>query len=250
MSIIPSIFRSLSNKSAPIAKKVTELTPQERSEIEDQSNAGMASREIADSLNLTVESVYQYRKILNQQRKDRPSDTTKDILASKMQEREILKADYELEKLRLDLEQKKQSMEMDRLTFAKDMQRYRQELGVNDQESELDKWLPIITSVLPAVLGNTSGKIHAKPPQNNNPPVEVAKIPEIQQQSTEEIKDPEMKDMTDDQIREVINTFDKKQIKIAKSFPNNIIFDKIADQFPTISDQSINRAIEILRSEY
>jgi len=244
------IGKQKETKKIPILKKVTELTAEERAEIEDQAKAGIPAREIADGLNLNVETIYNYRRILNNQAKDAGNNTTKDILAQKLQDREILKADYELEKLRMDLEQKKQTMEMERLQFQKTLSEWKTEINgtESDDEFNIKDLLGLFSGAISA-NNKTQSTTNAVTTQQQPAPVSSS-LPDPVANDPENDQTPPLIEVSDEEIRRMISGFEKKDLKLAKLVPDKILFDKIAEKFPTVSDQSIDRAIQIFRSEY
>jgi len=257
---IAGINIELSGKKKKILKKITELTAAEKSEIEHQASLGIPPRDIADSLNLDVETIYNYRKVLNEQAKNMPVNTTKEILANKMQEREVLKADYELAKLKSDLEMQQQKMEMDKLQFARDMREWKEDIlgeGSGDNDLNMKDIIALISGALQAnnkksqSTTNTATNQMATTDQVSIPlPDPVAQTQTTPTAIEEKDPDPDLHNMSDEEIKKIIDQFDKKQIKLAKALPDKILADKIADAFPSVSDQSISRAIELLRSEY
>lgn len=240
----------------PKIKNVQELTPEERAEIEDQTADGARASEIADALGLDVKVVYSYRRIIKERAANKPENTAKEILSSKLTEREILKADYELEKLRLDLEQKHQQLEFDRLEFQKTLKEWKEDINQGeDDDIGFKDLLSLFNGALAGGQRTPKAPIQTKDTSNIqsvgriiDPPQDTDPTPETKEQ------DPEPEDqgliVSDEEIKRMIEQFDKKQIKIAKAFPDTILFDKIAEKFPTVSDESINRAIQLLRTEY
>jgi hypothetical protein len=234
----------LQNTDKPKTKSsIMDLTDQEKSEIDDQASAGVASRDIASSLKIPVEIVYNYRRLRNAESKKQSDNPLKDTLASKLQEREVLKADYELQKLKTDLEMKQQELEMRKLEFQKDMREWKEELkGDNDESDELGikDLIGLISGALQK--GNNPSPAHTQSAGvvNADPPI-VTPAPD---------QDKPPLDLTDEQIKAMIGEIDKKYLKIAKSMPDNLLFDQIADKFPTVSDETIERAIVIFRKEF
>jgi hypothetical protein len=274
MANIWKLFTKKDEKKTPIRKSITELTPEERSEIEERFELGTASRDIADSLGLDVNVVYNYKKALRERasaQASKPVDPVKEIIAGKIQQREILKEDLELERLKLGLERERQQMQMDQIRFRKDFEDWKREISEPGEENGDDINIKDLLGLFSQANGSgkqsgfqsESDSIYTEKPFVIKPkdPIkntQTTLTPQNQPsgnaiEDSQVTADPDAEtyiEMTDEEIKKIISGFDKKHIKRAKLLPDKVLFDKIADQFPTISDQSIDRAIQILRSEY
>lgn len=248
MTKILGIFGKEDEKREQPRKKTSiELTVEEKAELEDHMNSGLSARESADALNLDITTVYNFRK--NQQRK--PGDSvTKEILSNKMQEREILKADYELAKLKLDLEQKQQSMELDRLKFQKELSEWKREILGEGQEMGL---IDVINQL--QALSTQQGQ-PMQGPQNLTPPRPVnqdhtqsggsSPSPGVEEKPS--VNEPPLTELTDDQIKGILARYDKKLLQMAKNMPDQLIMDKINQEWPGLSENTLNRAIEMIKN--
>jgi len=225
----------------PIKKNIAELTPNERAEIEDQTANGIPAREIADSLALDVETIYNYRRIITKEKKDQPSDAIKSVLTSKIQEKEILKQDFEIEKLKLDLDSKRQEMEMAREEFKFDMMQRKAELGMEDSNDDMKGLLQLLMN---------NGIVQAPNTQTPRSVATDVKVVESPNADISVVADVQQVDLDDEKIRAIIKSQTKQTIALAKMMPDSIIFDKLACDYPSLSDKSINRGIAILRSEF
>jgi len=262
MSKFWKIFEKKNETKTPIRKNITELTAEERAEIEERAELGTPSREIADALGLDVNVIYNYKKSLKERQAAaalRPVDSTKEILAHKISQREILKEDLELQKLKLSLERERQQMEMDQIRFRQEFEDWKRDIVGDDKEEDnisikdlFTLWSQSQNKKNNNGFGNMdessayTEQPHQFKPKNNTP----ASNPTIEDSQVTAGGDAEFIDMSDEEIKKIISSQDKKYIKIAKTLPDKLLFDKIADQFPTLSDQSIDRAIQILRTEY
>lgn len=284
------IFEKETLKIAPRRINIQDLTPEERAEIEERAELGSASRDIADSLGLDVNVVYNYKKSLKERKsaeQSRPVDNTKEILANKFTQREILKEDFELEKLKLDLEKSKQQMQMEQIRFLQEIKQTKAELmqdnGLDPNDSDEIPWTALIDLLSKAMdkgkTGSSNGSfesdIYTEKPfifnanrtpqtQQSRPAIEDSQVTagresEIQDtlkgiQAEEEERAEEYITMSDEEIRKTIAglkaQYGKTKFSAAKLLPDKLLFDKIAEQFPTLSDQSIDRSIQILRTEF
>lgn len=272
------IFSKEIVKAAPRRISITELTAEERAEIEERAELNASSRDIADTLNLDVNVIYNYKKALRERKnaeQSRPIDTTKEILANKVTQREILKEDFELEKLKLDLEKSKQQMQMEQIRFLQEIKQTKEELlqdnGLDPSDADDIPWTALIDLLSKALDGKkgSSGsfesdiyteqqyKFPINTPKIINTPSPVKEITPSKiedSQVTLDTGDEEYITMSDEEIKKTMDglkkTYGKTKFSAAKLLPDNLLFDKIAEQFPTLSDQSIDRAIQILRTEY
>jgi DNA-binding CsgD family transcriptional regulator len=288
MNNIWKIFRKEAAKITPRRINIQDLTPEERAEIEERAELGAASRDIADSLGLDVNVIYNYKKSLKERavaQASKPFDNTKEILANKVTQREILKEDFELEKLKLDLEKSKQQMQMEQIRFLQEIKQTKEELladnGLDPKDSNDIPWsalLELLTKAFESGKKGSSGSfepdIYTEKPftfdkkqspqtQKSRPAIEDSQVTagrdaEIQDTLTgiklEEEEREEYITMSDEEIRKTIAgikaQYGKTKFSAAKLLPDKLLFDKIAEQFPTLSDQSIDRSIQILRTEF
>lgn len=269
MPNIWKLFEKQGEKKSPEKKNITELSAAERAEIEERTELGAPAREIADALGLDVTVIYNYRKAWKERQAaqaSKPIDPMKDLLANKIQQREILKEDLELEKLKIGLERERQQMQMDQIRFKKEFEEWKREFNSTEDGEESDDisikdLLELFTQARSG--SKQSGFSREEESIYNEKPFVIKENPNIKpphnQNSGSAIEDSQVTtdpdsekfiDMTDEEIRTFIKGQEKKYIKMAKLLPDKILFDKIANEMPTLSDQSIDRAIQILKTEF
>lgn len=220
--------------TTPPKKSVLDLTTDEKAAIEDDRKAGASAAESAQALNLNVETVYAYRKSITAREQQKP-------LTDPSQERQRIKETLEIAKMQAECDAVLQKMQIDRIHATQELQDLMEDAyGPGGEDMSIQDLIGLFEQ--------------AKMLKESNQTQSAAGIPDRAQAAItaapETSEDPPLTDLTDDQMREIIKRFDKKQISLAKIMPDSVIFDRIAKEMPSVSDKSINRGIEILRKEF
>lgn len=243
MSIL-GIFKKQITTKQQIFKNIKDLSAEERAWIEDLDKDGLKAAEIAENLGLDVRTIYNYRKVLNEQAKKEPSSENLD--PSKAQQQ--IKNRLEITKMQLDCDATIQKMQLDRMQFEKQLREWKDEITGDDQAPDGQMSLTDLMTLMQSAQQTTPAPQQPLSTSQTQPVSDQSTPPDGERSPT--VEDLAPVEMTDEQIRAIIKEQDKKYIKIAKIMPDQLIMDKIAQQFPTLSERSMLRAVEILRSEF
>jgi hypothetical protein len=220
-------------------KSVLDLTTEEKAALEDDKNSGVSANLSSMNTGLHIDTVYAYRKSMTAK-----ANTAAQVPIDPIKQREIMKEDLAIAKLRLENEGLLQKMELDRLKFQKEIAEWKADMSEEYGSGQGDMSIPDMIQLFSSLKDDKNTiQTAAESPRS------VSTMPAVAAETQEVAADP-LVDLTDDQLREIIKGFDKKYIKIAKLMPDQIIFDKIAKDMPSVSDKSINRGIQILREEF
>jgi len=250
MSIIKTIFGQKSDQTLPKIKTIsaiTDLTPTQKSEIEELTNSGAKAGDVAEALNIPVNIVYSYRKNVMKA----GSTAGAEMLADKLRERDALKIENEILLLKAEAEQRNMQIQLKNAEILAQIKELKDSLkGEDGNGSLMEQFTPIIIELFQTLRANKQNKNPQTHQEVNNNPSGLGELPAPSGADSppiqEEEQEPETHDLTDEQIKQILKTIDKKYISLAKILPREVVFSYLYEHYPAISETSINRAIEML----
>lgn len=134
----------------------------------------------------------------------------------------------------MELEDAKEELQLKKLERQ---QRLKELLG--DDDDEEDSMEAMLLATLAPVLLQKFGAGNSPTPKAHIPPHEG--IPPSAVNSAQ---------YTDDEIREILQSFDKKHLKLAKKLSNDALKKTVYSHMPGLNPESVDRAVEMLRNEF
>jgi len=138
----------------------------------------------------------------------------------------LAKRRAELEKEKLELE-----AERDRLHLQMDIEQLKQQL---DNLTGADEDLPEGNDTVDMLMAAILGMINKGQPQQQQ-------VQQVQQPV------PQPQEVTDEQIKQLWNSFDKPIKKLIKGMNDEQLIQNIQNRVPNISEESLNRCVEYVK---
>ena len=147
-----------------------------------------------------------------------------------------LRTEYEKQKLREQYELESLRMQEDKLKLQQKISELKQDLEPEEYEEEDEEEELSLEKVLQMVL------MQKLIPQGSET---VTAQNVITPNSPQTVSEPLI--LSDDEIKDYLRTLSKQQLKQAKLMPNSVLSKLIKTQLPSIEDDTLNRAITLLK---
>lgn len=208
------IFASRTPQGRKNITKITDLTPEERAEIEDQTMRGVPARDVAQSLEIPVGIVYNYRRsaLLN------PDNVDLEMIKAKRNQIEALKLDAEIIEIRAAI---------------KDLQ---EELDDGKGEDPIESMFSqVISNIIQSKMGNSIPEML--------PQTKPAAAPKPSGAATSQ-----KLHLHDADLKELVDQVPSNIRKLAKLAPQAVIEKKILEYCPDLDDDTLKRAVPLLKT--
>lgn len=208
------IFASRTPQGRKNITKITDLTPEERAEIEDQTMRGVPARDVAQSLEIPVGIVYNYRRsaLLN------PDNVDLEMIKAKRNQIEALKLDAEIIEIRAAI---------------KDLQ---EELDDGKGDDPIESMFSqVISNIIQSKMGNSVPEML--------PQTQPAAAPKPSGAATSQ-----KLHLQDADLKELVDQVPSNIRKLAKLAPQAVIEKKILEYCPDLDDDTLKRAVPLLKT--
>lgn len=225
MSGLFSLFQRKKTAKQGSTLTVSQLDDEQKIMIDEYMDEGLKSSEISQNTGLPIEVIYRYGEI-RKRRLYRQGFTGNDLRDTQEQ--------LKIQKIKHELETQKRMDDLEMEKLKLDIEDQRADMQDEEVNGDGEPGWPDLIKFLNNLLekkGETSPGGSTDPA----PGLPPATMPGLE------------KDLTDEQIRDLISKIDPTYIDMAKSLPKKTVRSFIQKKYP-ISNKSIDRALEIINN--